>query len=150
MPATNSRPSNQGTKRLSRNTSVKRKWLNSTRFLNSALSGHPSRQKPLLRLPRRARNDTARRCSAEHQYTSGLQPRTAVIFVGPAVPSPTERARQDRTRPDHEGSRRISHSVTGSGEAMGRDGADKAVSWPPCQLPFFPRLRSQSSEPKIQ
>ena len=118
-------------------------WLNSNSFLNSALSGHPSRQKPLLRLPRLAHNDTARRCSAEHRYTPGLQPRTVEVFVGPAVPSPTERARQDRTRPDQGGSRRISHSVTGSGEAMGRDGVDNAVSWPACQLPFSPGLQSQ-------
>ena len=43
---------------------MSRNWLNSPRFLNSALSGHPSRQKPLLRLPRLAHKDTARRCSA--------------------------------------------------------------------------------------
>ena len=76
-------------------------WLNSTRFLNSALSGHPSRQKPLLRLPRLAPKDTARRCSAEHRYTqrSSASHRSDFCRDGGAVPDRAGKARPSKTGP---------------------------------------------------
>ena len=66
-------------------TTVTIQWLNSTDFLEPALSGHPSRQKSRLRLPHGSHGQSPRRCSAEHQHPTGLQPRTTAIFVGPAV-----------------------------------------------------------------
>ena len=76
-------------------------WLNSTRFLNSALSGHPSRQKPLLRLPRLAHKDTARRCSAEHRYTQRSSASHRIDFCrdGCAVPDRAGKARLSKTGP---------------------------------------------------
>ena len=76
-------------------------WLNSTRFLKSALSGHPSRQKPLLRLPRLAHKDAARRCSAEHRYTqrSSASHQSDFCRDGCAVPDRAGKARLSKTGP---------------------------------------------------
>ena len=76
-------------------------WLNSNSFLKSALSGHPSRQKPLLRLPRLAHKDTARRCSAEHRYTqrSSASHRSDFCRDGCAVPDRAGKARPSKTGP---------------------------------------------------
>ena len=79
---------------------------------------------------------------------NGLQPRTKVLFVGTAVPSPTERARQDRARPNCGGSRWILHFGHRIGRSHGASRCRQAVGRPPCQLPFPQAVNPSPQQPR--